>query len=315
MKIQLDNLSFAHRGRTVLDQVSTTIDSGLLTCLLGPNASGKSTLLRLLSGELRPTSGRILASGEDLTNLGSDGLALRFATIPQGVQDPSHITVAELVGFGRFRPDRGLWWDLTDPDREVVEKCLRRRDVDKLADRLMIHLSGGEKQRVWLSFCLAQEKPFLLLDESLDALDFRARRSFFQLLKKVIAEDRGVLLATHDLGLATEFADKIIVLDRGRAVYDGSPCQDLPDILKLNGTPNSQEFRVLDPGAGPRWTKNPAPSPPALIYRWSGPGYCPMWSTYWGLRDPGAGVTAWTGYPGPNRPTYRPRGAPPTTCR
>ena len=235
MNIRLDNVTFRYRGNDALRDVSATIESNALTCLLGSNASGKSTLLSILSGESQPASGRLLIEDKDVRTLANGLLSSRFATIPQGIQTPPHLTVKELVGLGRFRPDRSLWWSIGDNDRRVIEGCLRRCQVEELADRPAEQLSGGEKQRVWLAFCLAQEKEFLLLDESLDALDFVARRSFFRLIGEVIQEGRGVLLVTHDLGLAAEFAGKIIILDHGQLIYDGPPRPDLPELISING--------------------------------------------------------------------------------
>jgi len=235
VNIRLVNVTFQYRGHDALRDVSTTIEGNALTCLLGPNASGKSTLLSILSGESQPTSGKLLVEGRDVRTLTRGLLSSKFATIPQGIQTPPHLTVQELVGLGRFRPDRGLWWSLEDRDRNVVEGCLRRCQVEELSVRPAEQLSGGEKQRVWLAFCLAQEKDFLLLDESLDALDFMARRSFFRLIGDVVQEGRGVLLVTHDLGLAAEFASKIIILDRGELAYDGPPRSDLTELISTNG--------------------------------------------------------------------------------
>jgi ABC-type cobalamin/Fe3+-siderophores transport system ATPase subunit len=122
--------------------------------------------------------------------------------------------------MGRFRPARILWRRPGPRDLQAVDSYLESCDVDAFADRPVSQLSRGEKQRTWLAFCLAQEKRALLLNESLDASDFRARRSFFRVLAEVAAEGRMVVLATHDLGLAREFAGWVIVLDRGRVVYE-----------------------------------------------------------------------------------------------
>jgi iron complex transport system ATP-binding protein len=221
MDIRLEEVSFAVRGRAILQGITGTINGGTLTCLLGANGSGKTTLLRILCGELRPTSGRVLVDASDITRLPSREMARYFAIVPQGVGDPPYLTVSELVALGRFQPTRRLWWDLTPQDRQVVAQCLRRCQVDGAAERPVAQLSGGEKQRAWLAFALAQEKEFLLLDEALDALDLVARRTFFQLLVSIASEGRGVLLTTHDLGLASEYASRIIVLDGGRMTYDG----------------------------------------------------------------------------------------------
>jgi iron complex transport system ATP-binding protein len=229
--IALREVSLAVQGRAILDSVTATVQGGKLTCLLGANGAGKTTLLRILTGELKPISGRILAGKDDLTSRPQKEAARHFAIVPQGVGDPPHLTVRELVSLGRFRPARNLWWKLSPYDREAVEGYIRRCQVERLADRPVAQLSGGEKQRAWLAFSLAQEKEFLLLDEALDALDFVARRAFFRLLGDVVAGERGVLLTTHDLGLANEFASRIVILNAGRVTYEGPPTADLPKLI------------------------------------------------------------------------------------
>ncbi len=227
MNIRLEGVTVWRGKRATLRDLSADISAPGLTCLLGSNGAGKTTLFRVLTGEIRPASGKYLVDGRDVTGASQKELARCFATIPQNVQDPPSFTAGEVVALGRFRPGRSMLWRLTDEDRRVVDECLRRCNVGPLAARRMEELSGGEKQRAWLAFGLAQEKPFLLLDEALDALDVLARRAFFQLLRDVAADGRGVLLTTHDLGLAAEYAERLIVLNAGAAVYQGPPQPDL----------------------------------------------------------------------------------------
>jgi len=231
VSIQIDNLSLAVNGHAVLEDVTCSVDIGAVTCLLGPNGAGKTSLLRVLLGETRPTSGRIVLRDRDLTAVPQRELARHFAVVPQDVQSSPNMTVSELVALGRFRPEGRLWWRLDERDREVVAACIRRCGIEELADRSMRNLSGGERQRAWVAFCLAQEKEFLILDEALDALDFMIRRDFFRLLVSVAEEGRGILLVTHDVGLAREFAGKIIALNAGSVVYEGSAEIDLPSVL------------------------------------------------------------------------------------
>ena len=231
MSIQVENLSLTVDGQPVLNGVTTTIESNTLTCLLGANGAGKTSLLRILLGETQPTSGRVVLGETELTGVRQRELARHLAAVPQDAGAPPYLTVSELVGLGRFRPDGGLWWRLDEEDRNVVAACLSRCGIEGLATRTVRSLSGGERQRAWVAFCLAQEKGFLVLDEALDALDFMTRRDFFHLLVSVAAEGRGVLLVTHDVGLAREFAGRIIVLSAGSVAYEGPAAVDLADLL------------------------------------------------------------------------------------
>jgi iron complex transport system ATP-binding protein len=230
--VSLEALSFVRRGKSVLSDVATVIPDGALTCLVGPNGAGKTTLLRILAGELKANSGKFLIDNEDASELSQKEVARYFALIPQDVQPPPHFTVFELVALGKFRPDkRTLWWRLSESEREAVHSYLARCHIEALSRRRVEELSGGEQQRAWLAFGLAQEKRFLLLDETLDGLDIIAKQSFFRLLKGIASEGKGVLLTTHDLDLVTQFADKVIVLNGGSVSYDGPPGTNLQHLF------------------------------------------------------------------------------------
>ena len=231
MRIQIRDVSFAYKGQPVLKGVTADIDSNSMTCLVGANGAGKTTLLRILMGHLKPTSGRVAMVDGDTSISSPQEMAGRQAILPQGIQDPPHLTVGELVSLGRFRPRNGLGWRLGASDRVVVDDCIRRCHITHLVNRVFKELSGGEKQRAWLAFCLAQEKEFLILDESLHGIDFFARRTFFGVLSDLASDGKGVLLTTHDLDMAGLFANRLLVLKDGALHYDGPPRQDLPDLI------------------------------------------------------------------------------------
>lgn len=235
MILSLDALSFSRHGRAVLSSLTTAISDKALICLVGPNGAGKTTLLRILSGELRGTSGTFLIDNKDASTLSQKEIAHHFSIIPQDVQPPPYFTVFELVALGRFHPHRTLWWRLSDSDHKAVHAYLSKCQVEQLSERRVEKLSGGEQQRAWLAFGLAQEKRFLLLDETLDGLDVFAKRSFFKLLKEVAGEGKGVLLTTHDLDLVTQFADKVVVLGGGTISYEGPPDVNLEHFLSPTG--------------------------------------------------------------------------------
>jgi ABC-type cobalamin/Fe3+-siderophores transport system ATPase subunit len=225
--LTLARVSFVSRGKTILDGVSAKITDSNLTCVVGLNGAGKTTLLRILSGELKATSGRYLIGDADATRLSRRETARHVSIIPQDVQPPPYLRVSELAELGRFQPYGALWRRLSRQDSVAVESSLRRCQADSLKERPMEALSGGEQQRAWLAFGLAQEKRYLLLDETLDGLDVFAKRSFFKLLKEAASEGTGVVLTTHDLDLVADYADKVIILSSGKVIYDGPPEVDL----------------------------------------------------------------------------------------
>jgi len=229
--LRLEALSFVSRGKTILDGLTVAIPDNSLTCLVGPNGAGKTTLLRILPGELKPTSGRFLIGDADASRLSQREVARHISVIPQDVQPPPYLTVSELVQLGRFRPYGAVWRRRGKQDLVAVKSSLARCRAASLSERPVAELSGGEQQRAWLAFGLAQEKRFLLLDETLDGLDVFAKRSFFELLKQAASEGTGVVLTTHDMGLVADYADKVIVLSDGKVVYDGPPDVNLERCL------------------------------------------------------------------------------------
>lgn len=229
--LRLEALSFVNRGTAILTGVTTTIPDRSLTCLVGPNGAGKTTLLRILSGELKATSGRFLIGDHDACLLSQRDIAGQVSVIPQDVQPPPHLTVSELVQLGRFRPHGALWQRLSRQDRIVINASLDRCQLGSFSRRRMEELSGGEQRRAWLAFGLAQEKRFLLLDETLDGLDVPTKRSFFELLRYVASQGTGIVLTSHDLGLVSDYADRVVVLSSGKVVYQGLPNVDLEQSL------------------------------------------------------------------------------------
>ena len=179
--MELDGVSFSYGEGPVLKDVSVSLGMGDFVCLLGPNGAGKTTLAQLIAGELSPTEGRIFTRAGETSR--EPAVANRhIAYLPQDLQDPPFVTVRELVSLGRFNPERSLGWRIGTKDREAVQECIDRCLVEPFADRPFAQLSGGEKQRVWLAFCLAQQREFLLLDESLHKIDYSTRDLFFRML-------------------------------------------------------------------------------------------------------------------------------------
>ena len=195
---------------------------GEFVCLLGPNGAGKTTLAQLMAGELSPTEGRIYLASEDVLGELAEARP-HIAYLPQDLQDPPFVTVRELVSLGRFNPKRSLGWRMSAEDKETVQECIVRCLAESFADRPFGQLSGGEKQRIWLAFCLAQQREFSLLDESLHKIDYSTRELFFRMLSNLAEDGKGVILITHDLQMAERHGQRILLLENGELVYDGPP--------------------------------------------------------------------------------------------
>lgn len=231
MELSLKAISFSRLKKPVLENVSATIPSTGLTCLLGTNGAGKTTLLHILSGELKPASGTFFIGDINAGALSQKDISRYFSIIPQKSPAPPYLTVSEMVALSRFHPQRALWWRLNDEDKSKIRVAITRCQIENFKDRKVMELSGGEQQRVWLSFGLASDKNFLLLDETLDGMDVFAKSSFFHLLREITREGKGIILATHDLNMVTEYADKTIILKHGKVVYEGDANVNLQQFL------------------------------------------------------------------------------------
>ena len=190
--------------------------------MVGPNGAGKTTLLRLLSGALEPQSGEVRLDDRPLGELDDRERARAIAVVPQSEASPFPVSVREMVGMGRYA-HLGPWERAGSRDRDIVDRALERCGVSALAEREIGEVSGGEGQRVRVARALAQEAPVLLLDEPTADLDLRYRMELFHLLCELRADGLGVLVITHDLNLASRFADELLLLHQGVARACGAP--------------------------------------------------------------------------------------------
>jgi iron complex transport system ATP-binding protein len=226
--LSAQNLGVTLSGRTVLRDVSLSLEKGHLVALVGPNGAGKTTLLRALAG-LIPASGTVRVGDDALSALSLRERAKRFAYLPQGHLVHWPLPARDIVALGRF--PHGV----TDPARlgpgdiDAVERAMQATDVMEFADRPVTELSGGERSRVALARVLAVEAPIILADEPIASLDPRHQLDVMKSLRT--AADAGVLVivVTHDLGLAARFADHVMVLSEGRLASQGAAADALSE--------------------------------------------------------------------------------------
>ncbi len=222
-RVRIDRVRFSYRERTVLTDVSLDIASGERFGILGPTGSGKSTLIRLISGVLRPTHGSIAIDGVDLSGMPVRDIARRVAVVPQETALDFPFSVLEVVLMGRT-PHLGGFGFEGDRDLEAATRAMQRTGVASLASRPFHELSGGEKQRVVIARALAQEADVLLLDEPTTFLDIRHVVEIFELLTE-LARDHGITLIVvlHDLNLAALYLTRLAFLKAGRVHACGAP--------------------------------------------------------------------------------------------
>jgi iron complex transport system ATP-binding protein len=193
------------------------------TVIVGPNACGKSTLLRALSRMIRPTTGAVYLDGKLIHSYSSKEVARRLGLLPQTSIAPDGITVVDLVSRGRYPHQRFLrQW--SREDERVVAEAMAATRVSDLADRLVDELSGGQRQRVWLAMVLAQQTPLLLLDEPTTFLDIAHQLDMLDLCAELHQERGHTLVAVlHDLNQACRYATHLIAMKDGAVVAQGDP--------------------------------------------------------------------------------------------
>ncbi|MEH6623624.1 MAG: ABC transporter ATP-binding protein [Dietzia maris] len=213
-------------GRRILHDVDITVAPGRVTALVGPNGSGKTTLLRTCYRALPSAAGMVTLDDADIASLRRRTLARAVGASTQEPVSLGGITVRESVRLGRT-VTRGLLEPFGADDAAVVKDVLARVGLTELAERDVVALSGGEKQRVSIARTLAQRPEVLLLDEPTNHLDLHQQLSVLLLLRELAADGLAVLLTIHDLRMATEYCDVIAVLHRGHLVATGAPEQVL----------------------------------------------------------------------------------------
>ncbi|MGW6778492.1 ABC transporter ATP-binding protein [Brucella pseudogrignonensis] len=219
MTITAENITWTIGGKTVLDGVSFAAKPGQMLGLLGPNGSGKTSLLRLVAGLKRPTGGRVLLDAADVTTLSRRKLAQRVAFVEQHATTNANLKVLDVVRLGRF-PHRSLFSGWTDGDETAVEEALQRTGMKAKRQDHWQSLSGGEKQRAHIARALAQKPQELILDEPTNHLDIQHQMSLLKLISSLPITS---IIALHDLNHAAMFCDHVMVLQAGRIVAYGTP--------------------------------------------------------------------------------------------
>lgn len=219
------DLDLAYDHREVITDLDVEIAPGKFTVIVGPNACGKSTLLRALARLMIPAKGSVLLDGGNIAKLKTKQIAKRLGLLPQTSIAPDGITVGELVARGRH-PHQSFLKQWTDQDETAVLSALRATNTEELSARQVDELSGGQRQRVWVAMVLAQETPLMLLDEPTTFLDLAFQIELLDLFAQLNHEHGHTLVAVlHDLNQACRYADEIIAMKNGGIVAQGAPAE------------------------------------------------------------------------------------------
>jgi iron complex transport system ATP-binding protein len=226
-KIEIRQLSIGYKGKRsskiIAQDFNSVLFSGELTCLIGVNGIGKSTLLRTLSGFQPPLSGDILIDDKKISSFSNKELSKTIGVVLTEKVEVRDLSVTELVSMGRS-PYTGFWGKLNPEDKTIVNEAIHQVKISDLAKRSMETLSDGERQKVMIAKVLAQQTPVIFLDEPTAFLDFPSKVEIMQLLRRLSRKnDKVLFFSTHDLELALQIADKLWIMDREKGLTVGAP--------------------------------------------------------------------------------------------
>lgn len=217
--IELRHITVSFGDRRILDDISVDIAEGRITAVMGPNGCGKTTLLRCIDGLWKPNGGEVLIDGKPVQDYSARALAHKVAFVRQHAQTDFDFSAFETVLMGR-NPYQKRLQNESQADWDIVEQCMRQTNTWHLRFSKPGQMSGGELQRVMIARALAQQTPVLLLDEPVSSLDIAHQLEIMHLLRD--AKEKTIVIVIHDLNLALQFCDDLLLFHEGRLVYQGA---------------------------------------------------------------------------------------------
>lgn len=221
-RLWTEDVTIKYDDRVISQNLSVKIPGGSFTVIVGPNACGKSTLLRTLSKLIKPSAGQVLLDGKAITTYKSKEVARILGLLPQSSTAPDGITVANLVAHGRY-PHQSFIKQWNEEDEAAVQSAMQLTYTSELSHRFVDELSGGQRQRVWVAMVLAQQTPLLLLDEPTTYLDIAHQIELLELFNDLNQQGRTIIAVLHDLNHAARYANHIIAMKNGQIIAQGTP--------------------------------------------------------------------------------------------
>jgi len=223
-RLHVESATIGYDKRVISRELSVAIPDESFTVIVGPNACGKSTLLRGLSRLLKPSAGQVVLDGADINSFKTKEVARRVGLLPQTSIAPDGITVADLVARGRY-PHQGFARQWTEADEQAVLRAMDQTAVTDLSGRLVDELSGGQRQRVWVAMALAQHTEILLLDEPTTFLDITHQIELMELFTDLHHVGHTLVAVLHDLNQAARYGTHLIAMKDGHVVAEGPPAE------------------------------------------------------------------------------------------
>lgn len=222
--MEINGISYSHDGKTMhLKDVTGKIEKHKITTIIGPNGSGKSTLLGILAKNYLPLKGEVILDGKQIHQFRPKEFAKKVGVVHQQNSAPADMTVEKLVSFGRI-PYRSFFSNETEEDKRAIERALEQTKLLDKRRKPVSALSGGERQRVWIAMTLAQQTPYLFLDEPTTFLDIYYQYEILELVKQLNREHGlTIVMVLHDMNQAIRYSDKILVMKNGQLIAEGDP--------------------------------------------------------------------------------------------
>ncbi len=231
--IQAKNVKFSYREQLILQQVDFSLTAGVFASIVGPNGSGKTTFLRLLTGERKDFQGELQLFGRALVDYNLRELSQTISTVAQNLQIRFPFTCLDLILLGRRPYNAGLLSKNSAADLEIVYQAMRDTDTLQYAARLITELSGGERQRIFLAKALAQQPKLLILDESFANMDMYYSLQCLDLLKQKVAKgELSVLAVMHDLNLVKQYSEQVLMFNQGK-IFAAGTCKQVMTVANI----------------------------------------------------------------------------------
>jgi iron complex transport system ATP-binding protein len=271
-RLRTQALTLGYDQHTVVSELDLRLPAGQVTIIVGPNACGKSTLLRALGRLLKPAGGTVLLDGKELHHQSTRRVAQQIGVLPQTPTAPEGMTVFDLVSRGR-QPHQRWWRQWSAEDEARVTQALRQTGITELADRHVDELSGGQRQRAWIAMTIAQDTGTLLLDEPTTYLDIAHQIEVLDLLRQLNHDlGRTIVAVLHDLNQAARYADHLVMMRDGRIVAYGDPAdvvtgERVHDVFGLEAlvVPDPVTATPLVVPAVPRYVRSQALQPASML--------------------------------------------------
>ena len=221
--LRIEDLSLSYGDKPVVQNLNLRVKKGQVVSIIGPNASGKSTILKSIAGIIKPVSGKIFIEEKDISKMDSKKLAQTVSILLQQNKNPDDMSIEELVYFGRY-PHKKWFEAFEASDQKIIEEAMKLTNTFALRDKTLETLSGGERQRAWIAMALAQEPDILLFDEPTTYLDLAHQIEFLELVNRLNKETGvTVVLVLHDLNQAARYGNYLFAMKEGKIFAQGSP--------------------------------------------------------------------------------------------